>query len=402
MQYLEQHTMALAALLLTMNASLAEALPPLTAEAPISVPLGGEDCEHPDEPLFSIRPSLHFRAIYGETDLDDAGLGSGGHDPSTDGFSVPGVSVGADFHWGENIFAFTEAIFAWDKEGGWKGEHEEFYVKLLNIPGGFTLKGGRFFAPVGTLNTPHNHEWKFVDTSMMNFRFLGDDALALEGVELIWTPPTHWDDKLIAAYGTAVEHKHEDKHSGGGGMGHGHGHSDEAEEALWDRDILALRYTATFWPADTCGFTYGASYMEGKNYMNMHARLYGADLTYIWLEDGHHGQKFTWTNEAMFRDVYTEEGNFEEWAFSSRAIWRFLPEWEAGLRFDYLQGVEDPELQERHRISPALTRYFPIRTGLEAMTRIQYNYDHNKEGGDDHSIWLMFGFDWGEGDDHVH
>ncbi|MBT8038580.1 MAG: hypothetical protein KJO21_13680 [Verrucomicrobiae bacterium] len=363
------------------------------------VPLGGEDCDHPNEAVLSISPNLHLRAVYGETDLEDAGLAGGGHDPSSDGFSVPGLSVGIDVHRGEHFFAFTEAIFAWDKEDGWEGELEELYFKWLNLPGGFSLKGGRFFASVGTLNTGHNHEWKFVDTSMMNFRFLGDDSLALEGAEMIWTPPTHWDDQLTLSYGTAVEHAHEEENDAGGT---GHGHAEEAEEALWNRDIFTLRYEATFWPADTCGFTYGASYMQGTHFMGKNAKLYGADLTYRWLQDGDHGQKLTWTHEAMLRDVNTEEGAFDEWAFSSRVIWRFLPEWEAGLRYDYLEGVADPELPERHRISPALTRYFPIGKGLEAMARIQYNYDHNKEGGDDHSLWLMFGFDWGDGDDHVH
>ena len=364
-----------------------------------TVPFGGEDCDHSDGSILSINPSLHLRAVYGETDLEDAGLASGGHDPATDGFSVPGLSVGADVHMGENLFAFTEAIFAWDKEEGWEGELEELYAKLMNIPGGFDLKGGRFFASVGTLNTPHNHEWKFVDTSMMNFRFLGDDALALEGFELVWTPPTHWDDKLILGYGSAVEHEHEEEQHGDEEE---HGHEEEAEEALWDRDIFTLRYTATFWPEDTCGFTYGVSYMQGRNFMGESAKLYGADLTYSWLEDGSHGQNFTWTNEAMMRDVNTEEGKFAEWAFSSRAIWRFLPEWEAGLRYDYLEGVADPELAERHRISPSLTRYFRVGMMSDAMARVQYNYDHNEESGDNHSLWLMFGFDWGEGDDHVH
>lgn len=422
---MKKSTLALTMSLLAMDMSQAQSTQTEAPPAPAPFPLGGEDCDDSANALISISPSLHLRAVYGETELEDTGLASGGHDPAKDGFSVPGLSVGADIHLGENLFIFTESIFAWDKDEGWEGELEELYLKWLNIPGGFSLKGGRFFASVGKLNTAHNHEWEFVDTSMMNFRFLGDDALALEGVELTWNPPTRWDDKLILGYGSAIEHDH--AHEGEDHDEHGeeehdehdehdeeehdehdeeehdeHGHAEEAEEALWDRDIFTLRYQATFWPADTCGFTYGVSYMQGKNFMGETSELYGADLTYIWLEGGAHGQKFIWTNEAMLRDIVTDEGSFKEWAFSSRAIWKFLPDWEAGLRYDYLEGVADPELPERHRISPALTRYFRIGKGLEAMTRVQYNYDHSEENGEDHSIWLMFGFDWGAGDDHVH
>ena len=71
-------------------------------------------------------------------------------------------------------------------------------------------------------------------------------------------------------------------------------------------------------------------------------------------------------------------------------------------KYDYLEGVEDPELPERHRISPSLTHYFSLGK-IESMARLQYNYDHADERDDAHSIWLQFGFEWGAGGDaHVH
>lgn len=384
---------------LALAAAHADFRPPPGSGIQDPVPLGGEDCDHGDGPLLAVRPSAHLRAIYGMTDLGDAGLAGGGHDPKEDGLNIQGISVGADFHLGENLFGFTEAIFSWDRHTGWDGELEELFVKWLDIPGGFTLKGGRFLATVGWNNTAHNHEWQFVDSHLGLVRFLGDDGLVLEGVEIGWAPPTRWDDALTIGFGNTVEHSHEE-------AGHDddddHGHHGEAEEALWNQDVLTLRYEARFWPTDHCGFIYGVNYIRGKNFMGRRARLYGADVTYIWLRDDEHGEKLTWTNEIMLRKVDTGEGGFGELAFSSRAVWRFAPSWEAGLRYDYLESASDPELPERHRISPGLTRHFKLSNNVKAIARLQYNYDHSDGRGGDHSVWLMFGFDWGQGDDHVH
>lgn len=364
-----------------------------------NVPLGGEDCEKDDGPSLLIEPRAHLRTVVGATDLDDAGLAHGGHDPIHNGFSIPSLSLGADILYGEHLAGFTEGIISWNEEDGWNTELEEFYAKFMNLPGGFEVKAGRLLAAVGTRNNIHNHAWKFVDANLGNVRFLGEDGLVIEGVEVAWTVPTRWDDQLTLSFGDAVTHDHEEEEPA---MGGGHAHSEEAEEALWDKNIFSARYQATFWPRDTSNFIYGASYIQGKNFMGRTGRLYGLDLTYTWLQDEDHGKQLLWRNEAMMRRINTDEGKFNEFAISSSAIYKFNPEWEVGLRYDYLEGVEDPELPERHRISPSLTHYFSLGK-IESMARLQYNYDHADERDDAHSIWLQFGFEWGAGGDaHVH
>jgi len=371
-----------------------------TVETPIQqVPLGGEDCEDDTGPTLLIEPRAHLRAVVGHTELEDSGLGQGGHDPSQSGFSVPGISLGADILYGEHISGFTEGIISWNEEDGWNAELEELYARILHLPGGFELKAGQFFAVVGTQNHLHNHAWDFVDANMGNVRFLGDDGLILAGVELAWLLPTHWDDRFILSFGDTVlrEHEEEVAHNGDD-----HAHSEEAEQALWDKNVMAARYLATFWPSDNCQLIYDASYVQGQNFMGKTARLYGLDLTYTWLQDEDHGKEFTWKNEAMLRQVATEEGKFEELAFSSVALYKLNPKWEVGLRYDYLEGVQDPELPERHRISPSLSHYFSWEK-VASVARLQYNYDNSEERGDDHSVWLQFGFEWGAGGDtHVH
>ena len=363
------------------------------------IPFGGTEHTHDDEPSLVIAPRVHLRAAIGDTSLEDSELDHGGHDPNQSGFSIPALSLGADMHYGENIAGFAEGILSWNDEDHWNAELEELYLKLLHLPGGFDLKTGRLLAAVGTQNSIHNHAWKFVDADLGNVRFLGEDGLIIEGVELTWMVPTHWDDRLVVSFGDTVKHEHEEE---GGEIESDHNHSEEAEEALWDKNILSARYQAIFWPSDTSQFIYGASCVTGENYMGKNAQIYGFDFTYTWREDKPQGKQFTWRNDTMLRKVSTEEGSFEETAFSSAALYRFKPEWEVGLRYNYLEGVKDPKLPERHRISPSLTHYFFLGK-TPAVARLQYNYDHSDERDDDHSIWLQFGFEWGAGSDsHVH
>jgi len=362
-------------------------------------PFGGTEHTHDDEPSLVIAPRFHLRAALGDTGLEKSDLAHGGHDPAQSGFSIPALSLGADMHYGENIAGFTEGILSWNDEDHWNAELEELYLKFLHLPGGIDLKAGRLLAAIGTQNSIHNHAWKFVDADLGNVRFLGEDGLIIEGVELIWMVPTHWDDRLVVSLGDTIKHEHEEE---GGEMESDHNHSEEAEEALWDKNILSARYQAIFWPRDTCQFIYGASYLKGENFMGENAQLYGLDFTYTWREDKPKGKQFTWRNDAMLRKVSTEEGSFEETTFSSAALYRFKPEWEMGLRYNYLEGVKDPELPERHRVSPSLSHYF-LFGKIPSMARLQYNYDHSNERGHDHSIWLQFGFEWGSGSDsHIH
>ena len=129
-------------------------------EAPIQqVPFGGEDCEDDSGPSLLIEPRVHLRAVVGKSDLEDSGLAHGGHDPIHSGFSIPGLSLGADILYGEHLTGFTEGIMSWNNEDGWDAELEELYAKFLNLPGGFEVKAGQIFASVGTQNQLHNHAW---------------------------------------------------------------------------------------------------------------------------------------------------------------------------------------------------------------------------------------------------
>ena len=66
---------------------------------------------------------------------------------------------------------------------------EEAYIQTTALPGGLTLKGGRFFSAVGYLNERHAHNWSFIDMPLP-YRALLGNQYGDDGVQVRWLAPT--------------------------------------------------------------------------------------------------------------------------------------------------------------------------------------------------------------------
>ncbi|MBT8038581.1 MAG: hypothetical protein KJO21_13685 [Verrucomicrobiae bacterium] len=351
------------------------------------------------ECLIRLEPTLHARLAHGNTSLPADEVAFGGHDPSEDNFNFQGFELGTNIHLGESLKGFaTVNIFKRDGEA-FESEFEEGFLKLINLPGNFEMRGGRMLARFGDQNARHLHAWDFADASMTNVRFLGEDGFALDGGEITWLVPTPFADALSIGFGSAVAHTHEEEeaHAGGGG---GHDHGEEAEMARPEKNIIVVRYQTQFGPNDFHRFQAGGSYLEGDNGFDMTTQIYGADFTYTWRQHGLEpgGKQFRWRTEWLMRDVENDEGGFDDSGFNSALLWEFIENWEAGLRYGYVEGVADPELAERHRTSLSLARKIDLGNDITGLVRLQYNHDDIRGHGGEDSIWLQFGFDWGPGE----
>ncbi len=348
-------------------------------------------------------PTLHFRAVHGNTTMHDGMEGLGGHDPSQDNFNFQGFEIGTSLHIGEYVKGFaTVNVYKLDGDD-FDAEFEEGFLKLVNLPGGFELRGGRILSRLGIQNARHLHAWDFADANLMNVRFLGEEGFAVDGTEITWLAPTPWEDALSIGFGSAVAHDHEHGEEHGDdddGGDEDHGHGEEAEMARPEKNIVAIRYQALFGPSDFHRFRAGGSFLTGDNGFDRTTRIYGADFTYTWREKGLEsgGKQFRWRNEWLMRDVDTDEGGFKDNGYSTALLYEFIEGWEAGLRYDYVEGVSDPMLAERRRISPSITKHFDFGNDLRALVRLQYNHDDIDGHENEDSVWLQFGFDWGPGE----
>ena len=66
---------------------------------------------------------------------------------------------------------------------------EEAYIQSTALPGGLTLKGGRFFSAIGYLNERHAHNWSFIDMPLP-YRALLGVQYGDDGVQARWLAPT--------------------------------------------------------------------------------------------------------------------------------------------------------------------------------------------------------------------
>lgn len=443
---------------LTKKLEALAAQPPATAAATAAA-------ETPDEPLSSSwRPSDPIRVGRGSAYMDvglvgtfaaggstaddiEGGTQLGGHDPNQNGFTIQGVELNLMGAIDPYFRGNANVLFGVDSEGESFIELEEAWLETIALPGNFQVRAGQYLSEFGRINTQHPHSWSFVDTPLVNARFLGPDGLRNPGARLSWLAPTPFYSELFLG----IQDSHGETAASFRSSGHSHGGHDEdpLPFAYRHRDndrgvdgigdlLFTPRLAMSFDVTDNQVLLLGASAAFGPNSSGMtgdtSTQIYGVDVTWKWKSSSAHaGFPFVmWQTEAMLRryDVGMfdwqdeadagEEAIIDEdtgdpallsretltdYGFYTQLLWGFRKGWVAGLRYDYLTGEKgdyekmnlsyddsvlgrDPERNRRWRLSPNLTWY----PSEYSKVRLQYNYDDRRDIGSDHSVWLQFEF----------
>ena len=138
-------------------------------------------------------PHVHFQSVYGGTSAEELPE-IGHHDPRMDEWTVQGFEFGMSGRFGEYFEGFSTLHVFYDRESeSWGNEFEEWFGRIKNLPGDIELRGGRYLNRFGIHNSQHQHGWDFVDTTLVNGRFLGDDGLYTIGGEVDWKLPVAWN-----------------------------------------------------------------------------------------------------------------------------------------------------------------------------------------------------------------
>ncbi len=226
-------------------------------------------------------PHLHVTTAFGASTADEiSSLASSHHDPQ-DTFTVQALEPALSLRLGDFIQGFAVSSAYTDADGDFDGEVEEAFGKIVNIPGGFEIRGGRFMNRFGFTNATHNHAWDFVNINLANDRFLQEGHLTTDGVEVTWNVPTTNPSALSLSFGNALSHEHD------------HGHAEHAEESTFEGEGSAFNETIL-----------GANYIYNYNYNDFHqtrlvlsaalgdntygrtTQIYGAGFEYLWRENG--------------------------------------------------------------------------------------------------------------------
>ena len=332
----------------------------------------------------------------------------GDHDPHVRGFTIPNAELSLDGAVDPYFRGFANLVYKIDPGGETGVELEEVYFLTTQLRWNLQLRGGQFFTEFGRQNPQHPHAWSFVDQPLVLNRMFGAEGLRSQGARLSWLLPiSFYTEAMVGVFnsagGTTSSFRSDESVDLHGGTP-----VDRPVRALGDLLIVPrLATSVDLTPTQT--LLVGASAALGPNNSGPAARtqIYGADLYWKWKSaTATAGFPFvSWQTEALLRRydaaertsaenpaTTLPEERLHDQGFYSQLLWGVKPRVVVGLRGDYVDGnaaAFASELRaQRWRLSPNLT-WYPTEF---SKVRLQYNYDHRKTVGNDHSLWVQFEF----------
>jgi len=250
---------------------------------------------------------------------------------------------------------------------------EEAFIEA-SLPGALQVRSGRFLSQVGYLNEQHAHADDFALRPAAYRAFLGDHYFD-DGLRLNWVAPTpiYWRLGAELLRGRQLPTEHTGSSLGAWSLGTRLG-GDLGAGASWQAGLSSLRHRN-----GAAGMTgesvHHAEHHEGHHHdeaehdhdSHAHRHQHGAvffgqrmdvfDLVWKWAPDGNARARQLRLSAEYLRVSRGEQshgaaGRHSGWYLS--AVYRFMPQWETGVRFDRVNamalhedGLEPARLLER-------------------------------------------------------
>jgi len=391
-----------------------------------------------------LRPAVYFNGVVGDSTVSDPGeLEVGAHDPYRNGFSLQGLEFSLDLDVGE-IFGgnFVYNVFEEEDNNSLDGEFEEIYATADFE--GLGLRGGRYLNAFGFQNETHLHGWDFVDMPLVYGIFLGDHGLRTDGLSATFDIPSRWDATLSFSFGESVSHDHDhgeehghDEEEEHGEEEHDHDEHSAGEDLLFDGTFASSRLFIPWNQDDFNRWSTHLSLAVGTNAFDKTTIIYATGISYEWLENGyepggarfrtsleifgrswtatsgehshdededhhdedeheegddHHDEESEHGGEDHDHDHDGEEITGTDFGFLAEAIYSPSNSWDFGGRLGYVSGDSSADLDERWRVSPAITWW--ANSSRTVSLRLQGNLDFLPSE-EEQSVWLQLGIAWG-------
>ncbi len=248
-----------------------------------------------------------------------------------------------------------------EDEGGF--EVEEGYVEWVGLPGGLSLKLGKFFQQFGQLNRWHAHALSFQSRSLPHLAFIGEESLAQSGASVHWLVP-------FGGQSGTYEATIEVTRSG--------------NEALFGEagNLSVLGHLNAFWNLSlSTDFDLGLSWIHGTYLDDDNAGnrdLYGSEMAFTWRPPGQSRYRGLTLRGGVMAlsglpkagaSALTDERALGWW---SAGELRLSQSWLVGGRVDRVENPEDTN-ETAWVMSPTLTwwqsEYVRLRLEYDVLGR---------------------------------
>src|SRR5437764_3608212 len=213
---------------------------------------------------------------------------------------------------------------------------EEAFLQTTSLPWGLTLRAGRFFSGIGSLNEQHAPTWDFADQALP-YRVFLNNQYDDDGVQLRWLAPTR---QFIELGGELFRG---DAFPAGGAARVGFGSHSLFAHTGGDIDESSSYRTGVSWlrtkPSDRTTPVAGGP----DDVFNGTSDNLIFDAVYKWAPNGNpvdtnlklQGEFFAHRDRGQFNSL-----PYSGWqtGFYTQAVYQFLTRWRAGLRYDQVNG----------------------------------------------------------------
>jgi hypothetical protein len=348
---------------------------------------------------------------------DVGSLQWGDHDPRVRGFTLPNVELTLNGAVDPYFQGFANLVYKIDEEGETGVELEEVYAVTTSLPGSLQIKGGQFFVEFGRHNPQHPHSWAHVDQPVVLGAMFGPDGLRGQGARISWLAPTpFYAEALVSVVNslgeTAFSFRSEESSEIHGGLPSEEGVANAGDLLYVPRLTTSLDLT----PTQTVVLGVSGAFGPNNSGPDADTRVFGADVYWKWKSltafqgfpfVSFQAEALTRRYEAASREsaddplITLPDETLRDRGAYAELLWGIKPRWVAGTRGEVLSSESAAFTAEkradRYRVSPSLTWYPSEYSRL----RLQYNFDHRTNIGNDHSLWIQMEFIMGAHAAHV-
>ncbi len=291
------------------------------------------------------------------------------------------------------------ATLAIVEEGGeTEVEIEEVYIQTTSLPGGVSIKAGRFFQELGYLNSHHSHEDDFADRPLPSRAFL-NEQFNDDGAQVSWILPTD----IYTELGGSLLTGNDFPAGGAGGSDfdawtlYGRVGGDIGDKTSWRFGLSTLQIDGAERSANEDAVTF-----------NGDSELYIADARLTYAPTGNAKDKELIVQaEYFYRD---EDGTYEDTdagtgtvnydesqsGWYAQSVYKFHPQWRAGLRYSQLYAGDVPTgligsaLDDDGHDPWSASAMVDWSNSEFSRLRAQYNREELSDGNEDNQIIFQY------------